>query len=122
MSVRAKAKTLSPSVPQYRLHNPSGKAVVTLSGRDEYLGPWQSEDSKIEYKRVVGEWLIGGRCLPAAVHDGPTVNEVILAYWRYAEQVYRKNGKPTSELACIRSAMGPLKRLTGRIRTDNRDT
>ena len=26
------------TIPSYRLHKPSGQAVVTLNGRDHYLG------------------------------------------------------------------------------------
>ena len=48
-------------IPSYRLHRPSGQAVVTLNGRDRYLGEWNSESSKEEYDRVVGEWLAQSR-------------------------------------------------------------
>ena len=46
------------SVPSYRHHKPSGQAVVTLSGQDHYLGRWDSESSKTEYKRRLSEWLV----------------------------------------------------------------
>ena len=36
-------------VPSYRKHKASGQAVVTLSGRDVYLGPHGSQVSKDEY-------------------------------------------------------------------------
>jgi integrase len=43
-----------------------------------------------------------------------TVNELILAYWRHAEQHYRhSDGSPTSELDCLRAALRPLKALYG---------
>ena len=38
-------------VPSYRHHKPSGKAVVTLSGRDFYLGLWQSPESTTDSSR-----------------------------------------------------------------------
>ena len=38
--------------PKYRRNKATGQAVVTLSGRDFYLGPWQSPKSKREYARV----------------------------------------------------------------------
>jgi len=47
-------------VPKYRRHKPSGQAVVTLSGRDFYLGKWGTKTSRAEYQRLVGEWLAGG--------------------------------------------------------------
>ena len=42
-------------VPKYRRHKPSGQAIVTLSGRDIYLGKWNTKVSKSEYARRVGE-------------------------------------------------------------------
>ncbi|HBE69433.1 MAG TPA: integrase [Planctomycetaceae bacterium] len=42
--------------PSYRLHRPSGRAVVTLNGRDYYLGPHGSPESKREYERLIGQW------------------------------------------------------------------
>ena len=36
-------------VPSYRLHKPSGQAVVTLDGRDFYLGAYGTPASKAEY-------------------------------------------------------------------------
>jgi hypothetical protein len=31
---------LGPGIPTYRKHKRSGQAVVTLSGKDHYLGPY----------------------------------------------------------------------------------
>ena len=44
------------AVPKYRLHRASRQAVVTLAGRDHYLGPWRSLASRTEYDRLIGEW------------------------------------------------------------------
>jgi hypothetical protein len=52
---------LSNSVPTYRNHRASGQAIVTLSGTDHYLGPFNSRASRIEYDRRIGEWLASGR-------------------------------------------------------------
>jgi hypothetical protein len=56
-------------VPSYRRHKPTGQAVVTLNGKDHYLGKWNTAASRAEYGRVTGEWLAGGRCLPEAAAD-----------------------------------------------------
>ena len=74
--------------PSYRLHKPSGQAVVTLDGRDVYLGKHDTPQSKAEYDRLIAEWLANGRRLPAAA-GGPSasplsVNELALAYWKWA--------------------------------------
>ena len=50
---------LSSATPKYRKHRASGRAVVTIQERDHYLGPYGSRASRIEYDRLVGEWLCG---------------------------------------------------------------
>ena len=108
---------MSARTPQYRLHKPTGQAVVTLSGKDFYLGRFGSATSKgYEYDRIVGEWLANGRRLPAAPDGGPadlSVNELLLAYIRWANGYYRKNGEPTGEADNIRYAVRPLRLLYG---------
>lgn len=83
-----------PSVPKYRLHRPSGQAVVTISGKDHYLGPWKSRASRVEYDRLIGEWLVQGRpsTSPNRQPGKFTVVELVAAYWRYAKTYYVKNG------------------------------
>lgn len=44
-------------IPTYRLHRPSGQAVVILRGKDHYLGPYGSERSRGEYDRLVAEYV-----------------------------------------------------------------
>jgi len=81
----------APRVPSYRLHKPSGQAVVRLSGRDVYLGPHGSPESRTEYERVVGEWLANGRRAPETRRGataGRTITEIVVAYTEYAQAVY----------------------------------
>jgi hypothetical protein len=87
---------LTAATPKYRQHRVSGQAIVTIAGKDHYLGPWKSKASKIEYDRLVGEWLAAGR--PSTPQSAPheiTVAEVIAAFWRHAREFYWKNGRPT---------------------------
>jgi integrase len=88
--------------------------VVTLSGKDHYLGRYGTAASKAEYDRLVGEWLAAGRQLSGK--DGDlTVSELILAYMRHADKHYRKpDGKPTRQTELVRLTMKPLKALYGR--------
>src|SRR5262245_28277169 len=84
-----------PSVPSLRRHSPSSRAVVTLNGHDHYLGPWPEgcrkppPESVDAYNALVAEWLANGRRLPSPA-PALTVNELILAFWRHAEQHYRR--------------------------------
>lgn len=68
---------LSKAVPKYQLHRASGQAVVSLSGRDCYLGPHGTKVSKVAYDLLVAEWLQNGRQLVEGTDGGLTVVEVI---------------------------------------------
>ena len=50
-------------IPEYRKHRASGQALVTINGRDLYLGPHGTKASKVEYDRLVCEWLASGRSI-----------------------------------------------------------
>jgi integrase len=108
-------------VPGYRLHRPSGQAVVTLSGTDFYLGPHGTQISRNEYDRVIAEWLAKGRRLavPAAEQNPLTISELLLAYWRHVTAYYVKRGAPTSEQHVIRSALRPVRQLYGTTEAQN---
>ena len=102
--------------PSYRHHRRSGQAVVTLSGKDFYLGPYGSRASHAAYDKVITEWLANGRRLPESPTDARldmTITELIAAYWGHAETYYSKNGVPTSEQSLIKLAMRPLRQLYG---------
>jgi hypothetical protein len=49
--------------PKYRRHRASGQAVVTLSAKVHYLGPYGSKASKAEYDRLIRR-VARGRPLP----------------------------------------------------------
>ncbi len=103
-------------VPSYRLHKPSGQAVVELNGESFYLGLHGTEHSKVKYDRLIAEWLANGRRVPDNHRDGPDrlVCEVAAAYWEFAQDYYRKNDRPTDEQYCIRGILRHLQRLYGR--------
>jgi integrase len=109
--------------PRYRLHKQSGQAVVSLpigdgKYRDVLLGPFESEESNREYTRVINEWVaagqhplprkIGGRC------PSLSVSELVLRFWKYAEQHYRLvDGSLSGELNHFKYALAPLVDLYG---------
>jgi integrase len=107
--------------PRYRLHKKSGKAIVTLPygngvRRDVLLGEWQSPASKAEYARVIAEWSAGGRPWEkdAQARAGLSVAELLEAFFKHAEQHYRKpNGETTNEVNEFEYALGPVCELYG---------
>jgi hypothetical protein len=42
-----------PGIPSYRLHKATGQAVVTIAGRDHYLGSHGSPESTATYQAMV---------------------------------------------------------------------
>lgn len=100
-------------VPSYRLHRPSGQAVVTLSGRDHYLGQFDTPESREEYDRLVAEWIASGR-RPLNVATSLTIAELVLKYLDHAEAYYGTAGPTTSEYRCLCDAVKPLVELYAR--------
>jgi hypothetical protein len=103
--------------PAYRLHKARNCAVVTVGGRDHYLGPYGSPESWEKYHRLIAEWLAGRNNPPAAAAGAAaaplTVSALILRYWRHVQSYYVKDGKPTSEQATIQHALRFVRRLYG---------
>lgn len=103
-------------IPSYRLHKATGQAVVTLAGKDHYLGPHGTQASKDEYDRLTSVFLASGRRMPSEGDaTGLTVVELVARFIAHAKQHYRKpDGRPTSEVGCIKAALKPLLALYGR--------
>lgn len=78
-------------IPKYRLHKPSGQAVVTLCGRDYYLGPHGSPASHAAYRARIAEWLAAGCTVPAATPL--TVAAVCGAYLAHYATLPRSPGQ-----------------------------
>jgi integrase len=105
-------------VPSYRLHKPSGQARVIINGQHIYLGRYGSRESREKYSRLIAELATSpgpDSIAPAAkgCFQNLTIDELILAYWRFAETYYTKDGEPTKELACMREALRPVRKLYG---------
>jgi integrase len=118
------ARTRNGSLPSYRHYKRTNQAVVTLDGQDYYLGEYGSLDSKKKYQRLIDAWLAQrqfGSAAPeplpplAAAMNTPTVNDLILAYLRYAESYYKPcpDGEQ-KEVGCLRDALRILRQLCGR--------
>lgn len=105
----------APRIPSYRRHKPSGQAVVTLGGRDIYLGKYNSAASRAEYNRLIAEWTANNGTLTSG-HD-LTVIELAAAFMRHAKGYYRRpDGSLTGEVANYRTLIRRLRTLYGRTR------
>jgi hypothetical protein len=110
---------LTNRLPAYRLHKASNQAIVSLSGRDFYLGPWNSPESHAAYSRLTKRWVENGRRLdpepeaelPPPSEDVLSMAELMVLYLRHVDSYYVKNGRPTSEPGTIRQALRFVRRL-----------
>ena len=106
-------------IPSYRYHKARNCAVVTIDGKNFYLGLFDSPESYGKYARLIAEWK-NKQCRPGATscagHNGTPikVNDLILAFWHHAKQRYVKNGVPTSEIRSFKAALRPVRQLYGR--------
>jgi integrase len=111
--------------PSLRRHKPSSLGVVTLNGKDHYLGPWPATSKnppkpvRLAYDQLIAEWLAAGRRLQPVTTEQPqsiSVNELLLAFWQHAQQHYRhEDGTPTNELVNLRYSFRLLKELYGML-------
>ena len=87
--------------PKYRLHKSSGKAVVSIHGRDHYLGKYNSPESRRKYRRLIAtHWLAEPDPQPLSENPKCSITVTFLAveYAKYAKNKYRlPNGKQKNE-------------------------
>lgn len=98
------------SVPSYLFHRARNCAVVTINGRNHYLGPFNSPASKQKYARLIAE-LATGIAAPAkaaANAHNVTITELCATYLEWASGYYVKNGRATSQVDVIRMALRKL--------------
>lgn len=99
---------LKNAVPKYRLQKRSGQAIVTLNGRDYLLGPHGTDVSRRQYDRLIAEWLDRGRQPVVAESASLTIAELAARYLTFAEGHYVRDGKPSTEVIKLKSALKPL--------------
>ena len=116
MSVTRKRRT-----PALVHHKPTGQARVRIGGRDFHLGRFGSPEAEAAYHRLLADWRETGVVPPTAAAakltpnlDGPTVDEVVLAFWRHAVGYYvDPGGQPAAEQDSYRSALQILRKVAG---------
>ena len=96
----------SKRTPSYRLHRQSGRAVVTLNGRDIYLGKYGSAASKKKYKQLLAEWTAGGAKISHGLESRATIAMLAADYLTHCEEYYPDTSN--SEKVQIRLALGFL--------------
>ncbi len=100
-------------IPTYKLHK-EDQARCWVNGKWIYLGKYGARESRAEFARIVAELDVS--TAPEAVTGAAdcTVETLILAFWKHAEQHYRRpDGTKTNEISEYRQSFKPLRRLYG---------
>lgn len=104
---------LTQAVPKYRKHKQSGQAIATINGRDHLLGPHGTKASRLEYDRLITEWLSSGRSSSYGVPEHVvSITELVVDYVEYVRGYYGPG--PNSELHRVVRVLRPLRALYGR--------
>ncbi len=99
--------------PNYRRHRASGQGIVTLNGRDFYLGPFGSKASRNEYDRLIAEWLNAGRNIPTEPNE-TTITQLTQRFREHAQVYYADSeGNPTASFERFSVCLKPLVKLYG---------
>jgi integrase len=106
----------SSHIPKYRLHRARNLACVEIDGRLIYLGAYNSPESLERYGRLIAEWRArqSGSLSCQSPHGDPLLVELMAGYLQWAASYYIKDGRPTSEIGCIKAALREL-RTYGRM-------
>jgi hypothetical protein len=107
--------------PKYRHYKPKNLGVVRIDGKDYYLGTYDSPESWEKYHRLIAEWLsrkaVRHEADPSEkseqTNGSVSINELLLAYWQFAESYYSHDGEPTAELNCMRDPTAQSAALSG---------
>lgn len=99
-------------IPTYRHHKGTDQAVCTITSpngarRDVYLGHFGTDDSIVEFGRLLIQWKGGS---PPADTGSISINELMVKYLEHATGYY---GDASKELAHFKHAMKRLRELFG---------
>ncbi|MCA9036645.1 MAG: hypothetical protein KDA91_16030 [Planctomycetaceae bacterium] len=97
--------------PKYALHKATGQARVRINGKSIYLGPYGSEESRRRYDEIVAEYMKG--TLNVSYHK-LTIAQLCISYVKHAKSYYVTNGRITSEVSNIQTALRPLVKIHGK--------
>lgn len=95
-------------LPSYRLHKARGLAVVTIRGRNIYLGKYDTPESRAAYDRVIREFTVARGVTPGE-RAALTVAELVLLYWNHAKSYY----PPATLVSTIKPALRRLRHHCG---------
>ncbi|MFK7768790.1 MAG: tyrosine-type recombinase/integrase [Mariniblastus sp.] len=104
------------AVPKYRLHKSTGKAVVTINGKDIYLGKYDTQESHQKYKQLIADhWAAPGTAPKPTVPDDVDNVTVSRLAVEYAKHVKRKHGDDSKEWKQVRLVLKSIRETYGHL-------
>ena len=89
--------------PAYLLHKATGQARCRIDGKDHYLGPFGSPESRERFDDLIREWCLRNGDTSSYVL---AIDELCLRFVEWAESYYRHpDGTPTGSMQPIRHAL-----------------
>lgn len=102
-------------LPSYRRHS-SGQARVTINGKDHLLGPYDSDESKEAYGRLIAEYTASGSPHTFGTKANTLkMEDVLYAYLQHAKEYY----KQSTEYANMKLVLRPMTELYGNLLADD---
>lgn len=98
--------------PGYWNHKPSGQAYVRIDGKDHYLGPYDSPESRDRYEELINGWTLNQSPDRFAIK----IDELALRYFEHCQSYYTKLGKQTTEVGKNREVLKIVVGLAGWLR------
>jgi integrase len=100
--------------PGYLHHKPTGQARVSINGKDHYVGPYGSSESRERYEDLIAEWFARQGDVVAYTLK---VDELCLMFMDFADGYYRReDSTSTGTVGNIRSALKYPVQLYGTTR------
>ena len=99
--------------PSYRLHKARGCAVVTINGKDHYLGKYDSPESHEEYARLIAQWQANGKVFSTIAdpesNGDLSINALVLRFLDHASGYYKDYGtQHRGEICNLRCSFRPV--------------
>lgn len=107
-------RTQSKNPPKYRLHKKSGRAVVTIDGKDFYLGKHGSKESHQRFNRLLLDHWTQPDADPKPTSRNPSelITVTTLAI-EYAKAARKKYGPESSEWSRIQKVLQTIRETYG---------
>ena len=95
----------SKSAPKYRLHKRSGQVVVSINGKDIYLGKHSTEESQQRYRAAIADHWASPTEAPKVSIQKPngatTITQLAVEFAKYTKRKHGENGSEWYQIRLV---------------------